>query len=66
MSNGGRIGELAFAGGAGRDQHVVALVHAVHDVVDRALDAFRCNAIYGVVFDLLFAPPVGFLDGALH
>src|SRR5947208_3562273 len=57
---------VGHAAAADLDQHVVALVDTVHDVVDRALDAFRRDIVRGVVFDLLFAAAVGLRDGALH
>src|SRR3954454_2733491 len=48
------------------DQHMIALVDAVHDVADRLLDALRRDAMRRVVLDLLLAAAVGFGDGALH
>ena len=57
---------VGHAAVADLDQHVVALVDAVHDVADRLLDALRRDAVRGVVLDLLFAAAVGLGDGALH
>ena len=57
---------MSGAGVAGIHRDMVALIHAVHDVRDVALDALRRDAVFGVVGHLLFAPAVRFLDGALH
>src|SRR5262245_43815048 len=48
------------------DQHVVALVHALQNVGDRLLDAFRRDAVLGIVGGLLLAPPLGLGDRPLH
>ena len=57
---------VGHAAVADLDQHMVALVDAVHDVADRLLDALRRDAVGGVVLDLLLAAAVGLGDGALH
>ena len=57
---------VGHAAVADLDQHVVALVDAVHDVADRLLDALRRDAVRRVVLDLLLAAAVGLGDGALH
>src|SRR5205085_2321542 len=57
---------IGHAAVADLHQYMVALVDAVYNVVDRALDAFGRDAVGGVVFDLLLAAAVGLGDGALH
>src|SRR5262249_10017095 len=66
MADGRGLGELAGTGGAGCDQHVVALVHTVKNIGDALAYAFRRNALRLVVVLLLLATAVGFLDRALH
>ena len=64
---GGRV-LVADAGkaAAGRDQHVVALVHAGENVADRFLDALRRDAVRGVERLLLLAAAIGLGHRALH
>src|SRR5262245_37802477 len=66
VADGRGFGELASPGGAGCDQHVVALVHAVKNIGDAFAYAFRRDSIRLVVILLLLATAVGFLDRALH
>jgi len=65
VPDGGGVGELAFAA-AGRDQHVVALIDRVMMSWIERLMLSGVMLFAVVVLDLLLAPPVGFLDGALH
>src|SRR5690348_14505362 len=62
------VGALVVTGLALREAHrqMVALVDAVEDVGDAALDALGRDAIGGVVGLLLLAPTVGFVDRRLH
>src|SRR4029453_2181344 len=66
VTNGGGFGEFAGAGGPGGNEHVVALVHAVENVGDTLAHALRRDPIFRVVSLLLFAPPIGLFDRALH
>src|SRR5262249_22584974 len=66
VPNGRGFRELSGARRARRDQHVVALVHAVEDVGDALAHALRRDAVRRVVFGLFFAAAVGLLDRALH
>src|SRR5262245_25147787 len=51
---------------AGRDQHVVALVHRLQDIGDALAHALRRDAVLSIERGLLLAPAVGLGDGALH
>src|SRR3977135_691585 len=66
VPDGGGVLELAGSARAGRDQDVVALIHAVHDVGDATADALRRDAVLGIVVALLVAPAAGLRHGALH
>src|SRR3974377_169212 len=66
VPNSRRLAKLAGWRAAGRDQHMVALVHAVEDVGDALAYALRRDAVHPVVFRLLLAPPVGLIDGSQH
>ena len=66
VADGSGLGELAFGAGAGRDQHVVALVDAVEDVGDALAHALRRDAVLGVERFLLLAAPRRLGHGALH
>src|SRR5262245_45149856 len=68
VADGGSGLLVADAGkpAAGRDQHVVALVDRLQNVGDVAAHALRRDAVRGVERFLLFTPPIGLGDGALH
>src|SRR5579875_4118484 len=48
------------------DGNVIRLINAVEDVGDAALDAFRRDAVGGVIGLLLLAPPHRLVDRLLH
>ena len=48
------------------DQHRIAVRYVLDDVADRTLDRLRRDAVFEVILDLLFAPPVGFADRSFH
>ena len=46
--------------------YMVFLINGRHDVADVLFDAFRRDAVFGIIGLLLFAPTIGFGDGAVH
>jgi hypothetical protein len=58
--------QLALVHHAGLHMHAVLLVRAVENVGDVALHAFRRDAVFFIVGDLLFAAAVGLGNRALH